>query len=131
MGDQREVEAAVDNLPGLDVRAGEAVHLGERVLELGELIVGESGDANAEAERLGDDACGVELLEVVDGELRDSCPAVELGLDQSLALQEAQGLAHGSAADAELLGDLYLREPRARCDVAAQDVFAESVVDDD
>src|SRR4029453_13476673 len=95
-------------LPPCDVDAGESLHLHERGVQRVELVGGEAGDAERDAERLGRDANGVELLEGGDRERRPARALVGLGEDEALALEQPERLADGAAADAELLGDLRL-----------------------
>lgn len=108
MGDEREVEATVHLVPALDLMTGQAIHLLEGTIELGQVLLGEARHADGDRESLDDNARRGQLLEILDREVGDPHPPVELGLDQSLALEQPQRLAHRAPADPEVLRDLHL-----------------------
>src|SRR3954453_10266787 len=101
MGDEREVEATVPLVPALDVMTRDAIHVCQGAIELGQVLPGEARHADGDRQSLDDDARRVQLLEIPDREGCDPPPPVELGLDQSLALEQSERLAHRAAADPE------------------------------
>ena len=62
--------------------------------------------------------------EVGEGERGHRAAAVVGADDEPFGLQPAQGLAHGDAAHAELLGDLLLAQRQAPGELPAEDALA-------
>ena len=87
------------------------------------------GTVDADRQRFVDDAHRVELLEIVDRKRADAAAAIHFGFDQPLALQHADRLAERAAADAELAGELHLRERFARRERAVENGLAQAGVD--
>ena len=109
------VVGVVEQLPGVDVGAGDGAFLGAQVfLDLRHrLFVGEfGGDADSGAlERLADE------LGVGDGLRADAGDeGADLGtdFDQAIVAETTESLADGRAADPEAVAQLGLREPFAR-----------------
>jgi hypothetical protein len=99
------------------------------VPERGDVVVGHPRDGDRRRERLVEDPHDVDRLEVVDRQAGHRDHAVALGLDEPLALQQADRLPQGRAAHAELPGQLDLRHPGARRDAALDDRRAQLVVE--
>ena len=127
--EQREVKFAIDALPLAKVVAGEGLHAAEAAAQRLDVAFGEARHVDADRQRLVDDAHGVELLEVVDRKRGDAAAPVHLGFDEPLALQHADGLAKGTAADAKLARELNLGERFSRRQRAVQDRLAQAAVD--
>ena len=68
------------------------------------------------------------LADVVEPDLGDEEAAVDLELDEAVAGEPAQRLAHRAARDPEPVGELALAEPRARRERARDDQRADLVV---
>ena len=109
VGEQREMELAVERLPLPQVVAGDRFHPTQTAAKRVDIALGETGHVDADRKRLVDDAHRVELFEVVDRKRGDAAAPVHFGFDEPLALEHAHGLAERSAADAELTGELDLR----------------------
>ena len=127
--EQREVKFAIDALPLAKVVTGERFHAAQAAAQGVDIALGEARDVDADRQRLVDDAHGVELLEVVDRERGHAPAAVHFGFDEAFALQHAHGFAERPTADAELAGQLNLRQRFAGGQRSVENRFAEAAVD--
>ncbi len=83
------------------------------------------GDRMAQGHRLGHHAHLVDLGEITQIDGRDHCAAIAHQFDETFGLQQAQRLAHGHPAGAELGRELLLAQRHAGREGAAHDALAQ------
>jgi hypothetical protein len=103
--------------------------LRHELVELVELGVDEPWDGHPQGQALVDHPERVQVLGLVGRELGDGRSHVDARHDEPLALQEAEGLAHRTAADAVLHSHGHLHQIGPGGDVAAEDACTQVVVD--
>src|ERR1700728_2212822 len=104
-------------------------HQLQQLLKAGQLFLGKR-ERRALCGDAGQRSVDCEVIEEVLGLERRHERATSWNVvDQAFAFEGNQGLTHWQLADAEQLGDLVLRDPRARLELADEDLSAQ-VLDD-
>ena len=106
-----------------------SVHLGHEGIEFLQVLFSCLRYCESDGKGLKGDADLVELLKLLGGESRDDRTPMRGNLDQSLGLELPQGFPDGDATDAQLPGQVVLREPGAVGQVPYVDRFSQGVHD--
>ena len=101
----------------------------DQLVEVREVLVGQQRDGEADGERLERLAHLVGLEELLVAERRDDRAAARAHGHEPLRGEPAEGLADGSAADAEGRGERHLGEHGARRQPVGEDLVAQVRVD--
>ena len=107
--------------------AGDRVETVTAAAQLGELARGGTLGGEAGSHTLEGGAQHVEVTEVVEVVRADGGAAIRARLDEAVGLEDEQRLAHRSAGDAELAGELLLLQPLARREPPIHDRLADDL----
>src|SRR5712691_7922904 len=109
MGNKAKVKGPVGNFPAFILfGGGQSGHLGEESFEPTQVISLQERNGQTNGQRFQTDAHRIQLLKIRNREVCHSDAVVGFSLNQPLALQHAQGFAHGCPTDPHQLREFPL-----------------------